>query len=95
MEVAGVIRGIDNVGRLVLPKEIRDSLGLEPGTQVKIFLTDDEGILIKKFIPTFNIYKKADELSRALESIDLTDEDIHEVREHMQALKEIFGEYEI
>jgi AbrB family looped-hinge helix DNA binding protein len=36
---------LDRFGRVVIPKEIRDALGLKPGEQLKIEHTDDEVVL--------------------------------------------------
>jgi AbrB family looped-hinge helix DNA binding protein len=36
---------LDRFGRVVIPKEIRDALGLKPGEQLKIEQTDDEVVL--------------------------------------------------
>ena len=33
----GIIRGIDNLGRVVLPKELRTALGLTGDSKVEIF----------------------------------------------------------
>lgn len=36
---------LDRFGRVVIPKEIRDALGLKPGELLKIEQTDDEVVL--------------------------------------------------
>lgn len=41
------IRRLDNTGRVTIPKEIRSSLGIDPGDMVEIFVTDEEVILKK------------------------------------------------
>ena len=38
MKVSGIIREIDELGRIVIPKEIRDNMGYVPGTRFEIFL---------------------------------------------------------
>lgn len=47
---AAFVRHIDELGRLVLPKEMRESLGLGAGSQV-VILPQDEGILLRPFQP--------------------------------------------
>ena len=37
---------IDSVGRLVIPKKVREAAGLRPGTQVR-FRVESEGVLIE------------------------------------------------
>lgn len=43
MHTTGIIRCVDNLGRMVIPKEIRASLKIGPGDPVEIFLDVQEG----------------------------------------------------
>ena len=45
-ETIGLKRKLDNLGRLVLPKEFRKELSIEDKDEVEIFLTEN-GIFIK------------------------------------------------
>lgn len=46
-ETKGIKRKLDNLGRVVLPKEFRESLKLNKNDEVEIYLLQ-EGIYIKK-----------------------------------------------
>lgn len=51
MKATGIVRRIDDLGRVVVPKEIRRTLRLREGTPLEIF-TDREGeIILKKYSP--------------------------------------------
>lgn len=56
MKSTGIVRRIDTLGRIVIPKEIRKSLKLEDqtnttlGTPLEIY-TDGESIIFKKYNP--------------------------------------------
>ncbi len=51
MKATGIVRRIDDLGRVVIPKEIRKTLRLREGTPLEIF-TDREGeIILKKYSP--------------------------------------------
>lgn len=51
MKATGIVRRIDDLGRVVIPKEIRRTLRLREGTPLEIF-TDREGeIILKKYSP--------------------------------------------
>ena len=51
MRATGVIRRIDDLGRIVIPKEIRRTLRIREGDPLEIF-TDREGeIMLKKYSP--------------------------------------------
>ena len=46
----GIVRGIDNLGRVVLPKELRTALGMSSDSKVEIF-AEDGAIVMRKYIP--------------------------------------------
>lgn len=48
MKDTGIVRRIDDLGRIVIPKEIRKSLFLKEGTALEIQTTDEGGIVLKK-----------------------------------------------
>ena len=48
MKSTGVIRRIDELGRIVIPKEIRRNLGIHDGENVEIY-TDSDNIILKKY----------------------------------------------
>ncbi len=51
MKSTGIVRPIDELGRIVLPKELRRSMDLESkGASVEIFVDDDK-IVLKKHRP--------------------------------------------
>lgn len=61
MEKVGIIKEIDSLGRIVIPKEIRDRLGLD--NKVELVVTPD-GVLMRnskyKLIPIDNNEEKCD-----------------------------------
>ena len=55
MKATGIVRRIDDLGRLVIPKEIRRTLRLREGTPLEIF-TDREGeVILKKYSPMMEL----------------------------------------
>lgn len=48
MKTTGIVRKIDELGRLVIPKELCRNLGIRPGDHVE-FLADGKNIVITKF----------------------------------------------
>ena len=51
MKATGVVRRIDDLGRVVIPKEIRKTLRIKEGDPLEIF-TDKEGeVILKKYSP--------------------------------------------
>ena len=50
MKTTGIVRRVDDLGRVVIPKEIRRNLGIREGDPLEIFLHED-CICFKKYIP--------------------------------------------
>lgn len=50
MKSTGIVRKTDSLGRIVLPKELRSTLGLEDNAPLEIF-TDEDSIILKKYRP--------------------------------------------
>lgn len=48
MKSTGIVRGIDQLGRIVIPMELRRTLGISEKDLLEIFL-DDEKIVLKKY----------------------------------------------
>ena len=48
MKATGIVRCVDNVGRIVIPKEIRKIFGIDIGTPVEFFV-EDKSFIVKKY----------------------------------------------
>lgn len=51
MKATGIVRRIDDLGRVVIPKEIRRSLRIREGEPLEIFTDKEGGIVFKKYSP--------------------------------------------
>lgn len=66
MKATGIVRRIDDLGRVVIPKEIRRTLRLREGTPLEIF-TDREGeIILKKYSPMVELTAFATQYAEAM-----------------------------
>ena len=54
MKTTGIIRRIDELGRIVIPKELRKNLRIDNGESLEIFV-DEESIILKKYSPIENL----------------------------------------
>lgn len=50
MKATGIVRRIDDLGRIVIPKEIRKTRGIKNGDSVEIFV-DGDCIVLRKYEP--------------------------------------------
>ncbi len=62
MRETGIIRGLDNMGRVVIPKEIRKLLDMKEGEDCFEILMQDDCIVLKKHNPTCVLCGGADDL---------------------------------
>lgn len=51
MKATGIVRNVDPLGRIVIPKEIRNNFNLQINDPVEIFVNDDDEIVLKKYEP--------------------------------------------
>lgn len=66
MKATGIVRRIDDLGRVVIPKEIRRTLRIREGDPLEIF-TDREGeIILKKYSPIGELGTLARQYSESL-----------------------------
>jgi len=50
MKATGIIRRVDDLGRIVIPKEIRRTLGIKEGDPMELCI-DDGVVCFKKYLP--------------------------------------------
>lgn len=65
MKSTGVIRRIDDLGRIVIPKDIRKNLRIKEGDNLEVFI-DEENIILKKYSMMNKINDLAQELTDAI-----------------------------
>lgn len=49
MKSVGIVRNVDELGRFVIPRELRKIFNISPGDPMEVF-TDDEMIILKKYV---------------------------------------------
>ncbi len=50
MKSTGIVRDVDKVGRVVIPKEVRDTFGIKENDPLEIFIKGDT-IILRKYLP--------------------------------------------
>ena len=51
MKATGIVRKIDELGRIVIPKEIRRSFGIQEGEPLEVFTGTGNQIILQKYSP--------------------------------------------
>ena len=66
MELSGIVRRIDDLGRIVIPKEMRKKLKIDEGDQVEIILKNEGKIEICKYLPFGDKYDLLQKIAETL-----------------------------
>lgn len=70
MKSTGIVRRIDELGRVVIPKEIRRTMRIKSGEELEIFTTDEE-LVLKKFSAVRLFADVAEAYVEALSSVSM------------------------
>ena len=62
MKSTGIVRKVDELGRNVLPSELRKSLGIEIKDSLEIYVSGDS-IILKKYLPACIFCGEANEVT--------------------------------
>ena len=66
MKATGIVRRIDDLGRVVIPKEIRRTLRIREGDPLEIFVDREGEVILKKYSPIGELGEFAQEYADAL-----------------------------
>lgn len=62
MKSTGMVRKVDELGRLVLPAEIRQTMDIQPKDALEIFI-DNDRIILQKYQPACIFCNSADDVT--------------------------------
>lgn len=79
MKATGIIRRIDDLGRIVIPKEIRKSLGLTEGTPMEMYIDSDGEVIFKR-------YSNNDNVEEQLKILDDLFQDMKDYEEYPESV---------
>ena len=66
MKATGIVRRIDDLGRVVIPKEIRRTMRIREGDPLEIYTASDGEVIFKKYSPIGEVYDIAKQYSEVL-----------------------------
>ena len=69
MKATGIVRRIDELGRIVIPKEIRRTLRIREGDPLEIFTNHEGGIILKKYSPIGELGELAKEYVESVANV--------------------------
>ena len=69
MKATGIVRRIDDLGRVVIPKEIRRTLRIREGDALEIFTDAQGGVIFKKYSPVGEMSTFASQYAEVLSKV--------------------------
>lgn len=68
MKATGIVRRVDDLGRIVIPKEIRRTLKIREGDPLEIYTEKDGGVIFRKYSPMGDLQEFAVQICEAIGS---------------------------
>ena len=68
MKATGIVRRVDDLGRIVIPKEIRRTLHIREGDPLEIYTEKDGGVIFRKYSPMGDLQELAAQMCDAIGS---------------------------
>ena len=66
MKATGIVRRVDDLGRIVIPKEIRRTLRIREGDPLEIYTEKDGGVIFRKYSPMGELQEFAAQMCEAI-----------------------------
>ena len=66
MKATGIVRRVDELGRIVIPKEIRRTLRIREGDPLEIYTEKDGGVIFRKYSPMGDLQEFAAQMCEAI-----------------------------
>lgn len=66
MKATGMIRKIDDLGRIVIPKEIRKTLKIREGDSLEIYTNAEGEVILKRYAPLGDLMEDIESLSESI-----------------------------
>lgn len=88
MRTTGYVRRVDDLGRIIIPKEIRRNISIREGDPLEIFMAED-GVLFKKYDCTISVKDILSNLGDAVEAGNYTHETVQEIRKCISDLRRL------
>lgn len=66
MKATGIVRRVDDLGRIVIPKEIRRTLRIREGDPLEIYTEKDGGVIFRKYSPMGDLQEFAAHMCEAI-----------------------------
>lgn len=70
MKATGIIRRLDDLGRIVIPREIRRRMHLHEGDPMELYIGDDGEIILKLYEPMAQPWRQLSQVADEMRESD-------------------------
>lgn len=90
MKPTGIIRRVDDLGRIAIPKTVRNAMGIAEGTPLELF-TEKGSLIYKKYVVENELGDMVGNLMEAVEDmcVDLGPEKTGDIRRHIREIQNL------
>ena len=92
MKATGIVRRIDDLGRIVIPKEVRRMLAVKEGDPMEIFI-DGEGSVFRKYLTEESVRSNIDILDEIIQEYSQQSGSVKvgELQKHIKDMKSVLN----
>lgn len=94
MKQTGIVRKIDELGRWVIPMEVRRNLGIKSLDKLELFIGPENEIILKRFEPTISDFRRLEDLIEIFEEKN-EEGKLNEVIEYLKKAEKLINENEM
>ena len=89
MKATGIVRRVDDLGRVVIPKDIRRTIGIHDGEPLEIFIEGKDTVCFRKY--KINLGDTIDHLKEQIETFyeDLTDDTLMRIEVLLEEVSDL------
>ena len=92
MKATGMVRKLDSLGRIVLPKEIRQTHHMGVGAPLEIFVETNGDIILRRYDPLPNVEESADKMRALAHGMALEEKTVNKINKKLDELVSLFVE---
>lgn len=92
MKATGIVRKIDNLGRIVIPAEIRSVLHIKEGDPMEIYTDDAGAVIIKKYSSGISLIESLENIDSLVNQLEIETHIKDEISQYVETAQRLLKE---
>lgn len=89
MRRQGLVKKMDNLGRIVIPIELREMLKIDAGDKVELIISEDGTVALRKFVTDSDVQFKIDDLEKSILNNNTNFAANAEIKSHIEEIRKL------